>query len=71
METGHDFSVAGELMPHPVYAWMGWAAVIIPRRAMLPELVDLAAMAFERARRKSPDVRPDFPRLGVAQRISG
>ena len=55
VETGHDFSVDGELMPHPVYAWMGWAAVVNPRRPMLPELVDLAARALERAKQK---IRP-------------
>ncbi|MBB4041889.1 hypothetical protein GGR34_003572 [Microvirga flocculans] len=27
VDTGHDFSLRDRLMPHPVYAWMGWVAV--------------------------------------------
>lgn len=28
--TGHDFTALDVLMPHPVYAWMGWVQILNP-----------------------------------------
>lgn len=28
--TGHDFTRLDTVMPHPVYAWMGWVCVLNP-----------------------------------------
>lgn len=50
--TGHDFSIPGEIMPHPVYAWMGWVAVINPPKSMLADLVMMAQAALLQAHRK-------------------
>ncbi|MFC0677373.1 DUF6194 family protein [Lysobacter korlensis] len=30
VSTGHDFQQLDVLMPHPVYAWMGWVCVLNP-----------------------------------------
>ena len=30
VETGHDFTQLDVVMPHPVYAWMGWVQVLNP-----------------------------------------
>jgi Family of unknown function (DUF6194) len=30
VETGDDFTAVDLLMPHPIYAWMGWAQVLSP-----------------------------------------
>jgi Family of unknown function (DUF6194) len=28
--TGHDFAALNLLMPHPIYAWMGWVQILSP-----------------------------------------
>lgn len=30
VSTGHDFTAYDVITPHPIYAWMGWVAVINP-----------------------------------------
>jgi hypothetical protein len=44
-----DFAGVGELMPHPIYAWMGWVQILSPSRAgfdaLLPLLDDSYAAA--------------------------
>ncbi|MDR7274814.1 DUF6194 family protein [Catenuloplanes atrovinosus] len=47
--AGVDFTRAGVIMPHPAYAVQGWAAVLNPPVALLPELDDL----LDRARRRA------------------
>jgi hypothetical protein len=44
-----DFTAEDVLTPHPVYAWMGWVAVVAPRPATLDALAPLIAAAYERA----------------------
>ncbi len=36
--TGHDFTALDVLMPHPVYAWMGWVQILKPSRASFEQL---------------------------------
>ncbi len=36
--TGHDFTTLDVLVPHPVYAWMGWAQILNPTRASFDQL---------------------------------
>ncbi len=43
--TGHDFTALNVLMPHPVYAWMGWAQILSPSRDRFDELLPLIAEA--------------------------
>ena len=33
-----DFTVQNQLMPHPVYAWMGWAQILSPTREVFVEI---------------------------------
>ncbi len=47
--TGHDFSVENQLMPHPVYAWMHWAAIVNPGLDQMERLTALAQGAIARA----------------------
>lgn len=53
--TGHDFRQIDRIMPHPVYGWMCWIAVLNPSRAtfatlepMIDEAVGIAAAKFRR-----------------------
>ncbi len=54
-----DFTQTGRLMPHPVYAWMGWAQVLSPDRNLFEELFPLLreahAIAVEKFARKVRD----------------
>ena len=45
-----DFGAFDLLTPHPVYGWMGWAAVLNPSREMWQRCVPLIADAHERAK---------------------
>jgi len=36
--TGHDFTALDALVPHPVYAWMGWVQILNPSRASFESL---------------------------------
>ena len=38
VQTGHDFTKENELMPHPVYAWMGWAQILSPSKEVFSEI---------------------------------
>lgn len=56
VETGHNFTALDVLVPHPVYAWMGWAQILNPTRAsfdqlqpMLDEAHRAAVIKFERS----------------------
>lgn len=53
--TGHDFSQLDTLLPHPVYAWMGWVSILNPSDAtfeaakpLLDEAYGLAAAKFRK-----------------------
>ena len=48
--TGHDFTALNELMPHPVYAWMGWVQVLSPTDQTMRDLTPLLTEAYEKAR---------------------
>lgn len=47
--TGHDFQQLDVLLPHPVYAWMGWVCVLNPslrtRDALAPLFDEAHALA--------------------------
>jgi Family of unknown function (DUF6194) len=47
VNTGHDFTVLDQLMPHPVYAAMSWVCVLNPSEATLDELQPLLEEAYE------------------------
>jgi hypothetical protein len=47
-----DFAATDVLMPHPVYAWMGWVQVLSPSSETFAEMQPLLAEAYELAVRK-------------------
>ncbi|WP_439623776.1 DUF6194 family protein [Gemmata sp.] len=51
VQTGHDFTRLGVWLPHPVYAWMSWACILCPCEADRDELLRLATIGLDRARR--------------------
>jgi Family of unknown function (DUF6194) len=50
--TGHDFTQSDVLMPHPVYGWMSWVAVINPSHATFDDLLPHLVQSLEVAREK-------------------
>ena len=49
IDSGHDFTVLNELMPHPIYGWMSWVQVLNPNSTMFEELLPLIAEAHSNA----------------------
>lgn len=45
--TGDDFTAIDVLMPHPVYAWMGWVQVLSPSQETFTEIQPLFAEAYD------------------------
>jgi hypothetical protein len=45
VRTGHDFAALDILLPHPVYAWMGWVGVLNPGAATFERIKPLLAQA--------------------------
>lgn len=59
VETGADYTALDSLIPHPVYAWMGWVAVLNPSaetfrklRPLIQESYAFAKEKFARRRRR-------------------
>ncbi|MDB5390729.1 MAG: hypothetical protein JWM11_6375 [Planctomycetaceae bacterium] len=49
VETGHDFAVLDQLLPHPVYASMSWVCVLNPSVATFRTVQPLLAEAYQLA----------------------
>jgi Family of unknown function (DUF6194) len=47
VETGDDFTTLDVLMPHPIYAWMGWAQVLSPTAETYESVVPLIEEAHQ------------------------
>lgn len=47
--TGHDFTALDVLMPHPVYAWMGWIQVVNPSEETFASMQPLFVESYEHA----------------------
>jgi hypothetical protein len=45
--TGHDFTVTNVVMPHPVYAWMGWVQVLSPSADTFAEMHPLFTASYD------------------------
>lgn len=45
VDTGHDFEVLDQLLPHPVYGWMSWVSVLNPTPATFERVMPLLAEA--------------------------
>lgn len=44
-----QFSKANELMPHPIYGWMGWVSVINPTEELFSAIRPIIDAAYEKA----------------------
>ena len=49
VDTGFDYDAQDRLMPHPIYAPLGWACIVNPGRESFEALVPLLQAAYERA----------------------
>ena len=49
VQTGHDFSQLDRILPHPVYGWMCWIAIVNPTHETFQEVRPLLSGAYERA----------------------
>ena len=49
VDTGHDFTVLDQLLPHPVYGWMSWVSVLNPSAATFETVKPLLVEAYELA----------------------
>lgn len=58
VDTGHDFTVLDQLLPHPVYAPQSWVCVLNPSVATFTALQPLLAEAYERAVLRETRTRP-------------
>ena len=52
IDTGHDFAVVNELMPHPIYGWMSWSQILSPTEEKFQEVFPLIAEAYQVAANK-------------------
>jgi hypothetical protein len=50
VEGAWDFSETDILMPHPVYGWMSWVAVLNPSANTFAEMHDVIEAAYGRAK---------------------
>jgi len=49
VKTGHVFSQRDRILPHPVYGWMCWIAIVNPSHETFEEIKPLLSGAYERA----------------------
>jgi hypothetical protein len=49
VHTGHDFTQRDRILPHPVYGWMCWIAIVNPSYQTFEEVKPLLNGAYERA----------------------
>lgn len=47
VDTGHDFTVLDEFIPHPIYAPMSWICVLNPSNATFETVKKFLAEAYE------------------------
>lgn len=48
----YDFSEINKIMPHPVYAWMGWICVINPTQETFEKFYKYIEEAYELAKKR-------------------
>lgn len=53
-----DFTQTDTILPHPVYAWMGWVCALSPSAATFERLRPLIHEAYEYAREKFSKRKP-------------
>ena len=45
----YDFTAINQLLPHPIYAWMGWMCVLNPSESMFEQCKQLLQAAYDKA----------------------
>jgi hypothetical protein len=51
-ETGYDYTRINTLMPHPVYAWVNWLAILNPTASKFYELLPLIRLSYQAAQQR-------------------
>lgn len=49
VDMNYDFSTTNQIIPHPIYAWMGWICSLNPSEKTFQELKPLIQEAYEYA----------------------
>lgn len=52
VDMDYDFTRLNEIMPHPVYAWMGWISVLNPAKETFEKLKPLINESYAYAKEK-------------------
>lgn len=52
VDVPYDFSRPGALMPHPVYAWMGWVCILNPSAEQFDACLPLIRLAEAKAAKR-------------------
>ena len=52
VDMSYDFTVINQIIPHPVYAWMGWICILNPSKVAFEQLKPLIGEAYEFAQEK-------------------
>lgn len=52
VDMAYDFTQLDVIMPHPVYAWMGWICVLNPSKETFGQLKPLIQESYEFAQEK-------------------
>ena len=49
IEGDYDFTTLDTLMPHPIYGWMGWIAILNPSKTNFDRFRDYLDIAYDKA----------------------
>ncbi len=52
VDMSYDFTVENAIIPHPVYAWMGWICVLNPTEKIFDEFMKYIEESYEMAKVK-------------------
>ena len=52
VDMKYDFSATNQILPHPVYAWMGWICILNPSEQTFTKIKPLIQEAYEYAKEK-------------------
>lgn len=52
VDMDYDFTLTDRILPHPVYAWMGWICMLNPSESTFEKLKPLIQESYEYAKEK-------------------
>ncbi len=52
VDLNYDFTELDKLLPHPVYAWMGWVNILSPSELTIEKVKNLLDKSYENAKKK-------------------